>query len=416
MMKYYNFYFDEIFHDRKITIKPEGKINVFDDEKNDNYIGVFWGYPKMYESKIHEQLSLFEEKHREKYGLKREFKSKTIKKKNYTYGIRTLQREALNFYCDFFELMNDISPIIHVNAVSKVELLVRNIFVAQAFNNVSNTAIKLFYYSMSKFLLTYHTPELIKSMYNAVESGYDDEFKHVLMEHLFKVIQTMDGIARKKREIEACEFLIRMLMNYDMDLKVKEKYNFVYYQNFEGLINLLHEKNICLDKVNLTIDKEEATYKSIPMNTFASVSQKDSTESIEVRCADFLCGFIGRMIYALMNDRTIKEDPVVDIDRLKYNDISRKHLLSKEWFEIKEIHFNLYKSAQALLITKQMSYWSTMTWSFCDQICIFYSLLNYISSYNNYEQFKKISSEAHTEYFNLRCCSDLEQHYANFYK
>ena len=41
---YYNFYFDETFHDRKITIDSDGNLNIFEEEKNDSYIGVFWGY------------------------------------------------------------------------------------------------------------------------------------------------------------------------------------------------------------------------------------------------------------------------------------------------------------------------------------------------------------------------------------
>ncbi len=415
-MEYFNFYFDETFHDRKITIKPEGKINIFDEDKNDNYVGAFWGYNKTCELEIHEKLKQLEEKHKAKFDLKGELKSKTIKKKNFTFGITSLREEAMNFYRDYFDLMNDISPIIHINAISKVELLVRNIFNVQAFCGIPDNVRKIFYYSMSKFLLTYHTPELIKSMYNAIECGTGSEFRIILLEHLFKVIGTMEGIKRKPREVDACKLLIDLIVYYDTDFELKEKYNFVYFQNFDGLLNLLEEKNINSQNVNLIIDREEQTYKAIPIEKFASVGQKDSTESIEVRCADFLCGFIGKMMFALMNDKTIKEDPVLSINNLRENDIERKHLLSKEWFELKQKHFDLYKSIYLLLVAKQSSYWSTMTWSFCDQVCMFYSLLKYIYSYDSFEQFKSIAAETHAEYFNSACCSDLEKHYTNFYK
>ena len=33
---HYTFYFDETFHDRKITVKPSGVINTFTENKNDS--------------------------------------------------------------------------------------------------------------------------------------------------------------------------------------------------------------------------------------------------------------------------------------------------------------------------------------------------------------------------------------------
>ena len=42
----YSLFFDETFHDRKITINPKGIINTMTDNKNDAYIGLFWGCEK----------------------------------------------------------------------------------------------------------------------------------------------------------------------------------------------------------------------------------------------------------------------------------------------------------------------------------------------------------------------------------
>ena len=38
----YVFYFDETFHEEKITIKPNGTINALLEDKNNCYVGVFW--------------------------------------------------------------------------------------------------------------------------------------------------------------------------------------------------------------------------------------------------------------------------------------------------------------------------------------------------------------------------------------
>lgn len=176
-------------------------------------------------------------------------------------------------------------------------------------------------------------------------------------------------------------------------------------------MNLLAEKEIFSGNVKIVIDREEKTYHAAIQLPFKEVKQVDSTEAIQVRVADQLCGFIGRMMYALMNDKLIKEDPVKDIQHLKENDLVRKHLLSSEWFDLQEKHFNLYMRVYKVLMLQQIAYWATMTWSYADQVSMFYSLIRYIASYEKFEYFKKHTSTEHAEYYNAACCADLERHF-----
>ena len=85
----YVFYFDESFHDRKITIYENGHINTLQEEALDDYIGVFWGCERKLLDEYIIQLIDFESKYRNIFGLSKnkELKSEIIKKKNYTYGI-----------------------------------------------------------------------------------------------------------------------------------------------------------------------------------------------------------------------------------------------------------------------------------------------------------------------------------------
>ncbi len=80
---HYNFYFDETFHDRKITVKSSGKINTLDEDKNDCYIGVFWGFDSAKRSSITKQLHQLENKYLSRLGIENEFKSTTFSKKNF---------------------------------------------------------------------------------------------------------------------------------------------------------------------------------------------------------------------------------------------------------------------------------------------------------------------------------------------
>ena len=151
---HYNFFFDETFHDRKITIKPTGVINTFTENKNDSYIGVFWGYENTRRAGIVRKLHALEAKYKKRYGLSEEFKSTNIGKKNFNYGIHSLNPDARDFYRDFFTLLETISPIIHVNVVSKIEIVVRAIFTKSIVLG-ANTEFFLFIWHFSKTTCNY---------------------------------------------------------------------------------------------------------------------------------------------------------------------------------------------------------------------------------------------------------------------
>lgn len=408
---HHNFYFDETFHDRKITIKPSGVINTFTENKNDSYVGVFWGCENTKRSSITKKLHILEDKYVKKYGLSGEFKSTNIAKKNFTYGIRSFNRDALEYFGDLFRMLESISPIIHVNAVSKIEFLIRNIFDIQILKQLPGVSPNAFYYSLTKFILTYHTPALIQAMYESAETGNGEIFQEELLNHMEAVVASIDGIVRKGRETPAVYQLHMIVSLFQFNNPINTKYDFIYFQNFDGLMKLLTERKISPKKVNLIIDLEENTYQAAKTFPFREVRQADSTNSVHVRLADQLCGFVGRMMHALMDDKLVKEDPVTDIDRLEENDLIRKRLLSPEWFDLKSEHFSLYKQVSRVLILQQEAYWATMTWSYCDQISVFYTLLRYIASYKSYEEYIKHTPKDHSEFFNSACCDDLERFY-----
>ena len=411
---HYNFYFDETFHDRKITIKPSGVINTFTENKNDSYVGVFWGYDNTRSSFVTKRLHVLESKYRKRFGMDGEFKSTSIGKKNFARGIRSFNPDVLAFYRDLFDLLEKISPIIHVNAVSKIEYLVRKIFDVHLLKQVPGVHENAFYYSITKFILTYHSSALIQALYGSADTGAPNLFREELLNHLEEVISATKGITRKEREIIALRQLHMIVSLIPMVGTITTKYEFVYNQNFVGLLRLLDERKISPQRVHLVIDQEESTFQAAKNYPFKSVRQADSTNSVYVRLADHLCGFIGRMMHALMDDKSFTEDPVTDIERIRENDLVRKRLLSEEWFDLKAEHFSLYKSAYRVLIVQQEAYWATMTWSYFDQVSVFYSLLRYIASYNRYEDYQKHSAAMHSEYFNSACCNELEAGYSSF--
>ncbi len=65
-MSNYIFYFDEAYHDRKISISEKGILNTQVPNALDNYVGVFWG-EKISESLDHKNCYLYSKKNTRKY-------------------------------------------------------------------------------------------------------------------------------------------------------------------------------------------------------------------------------------------------------------------------------------------------------------------------------------------------------------
>ena len=184
---HYNFYFDETYHDRKIAIKASGQINTFTADKNDSYIGVFWGIENTKQTSVTKRLFALENKYLARYGLTSEFKSVNIARKNFNFGVRSFNKDALDYYSDLFKLLEQVAPIIHVNVVSKIEYLVRNIFDAVDIKHTPFVSPNSFYYSITKFLIYYHTPELIKALYKTIETADGTFFQEELLNKLYRL-------------------------------------------------------------------------------------------------------------------------------------------------------------------------------------------------------------------------------------
>ena len=67
---------------------------------------------------------------------------------------------------------------------------------------------------------------------------------------------------RKQQELVAYQNILYVLNHSIMDELPEKEYEFQYFINFEGLSNLLEEKNINTELVNIVIDEEKSTYSA----------------------------------------------------------------------------------------------------------------------------------------------------------
>lgn len=417
-MKSYTFYFDESFHDKKIRINENGQFNILREDALDNYIGVFWGCPTSELASNRKLIQKFENRQKVQYGLteEQEFKSTVIAKKNFKYGIRSFNKVTMTFYKELFELIDILNPVIQVNMVSKMELYLRLAFKGLHYFGQGELFEKSFFYTLTKFIITYHNEELLKALYAVNNYSSMMKFKQLLQYNFECIIKEIKGIERKQQELVAYQNILYVLNHSIMDELPEKEYEFQYFINFEGLCNLFEEKNINIELVNIVIDEEQSTYSASQNYRFQNIKCGKSHEIIELRLADWLASFIGRMTYGLFNDEGVEEDTVTNIRKIGENDLASKRILSENWFDIDIKQFELYHLLYDTLIIGHTEYWTAMTMSYGDQCSSFYTLLRYFSTYDNYEKYRKIDSKLHSEYFNSACCRELECSYQDFYK
>ena len=241
-----------------------------------------------------------------------------------------------------------------------------------------------------------------------------EQFRLHLIQTIDKVVETTLHIQRKQEEIKALSDLSTILKDTIFKTAFESKFDFIYWPNFEGLSNLLNEKNINLKNTKIVIDREEETFKAAQEYQFGKVKQADSKNSIQIRLADHLCGFVGRMIKALSDDLLQREEHITNINHINQEALVDKRLLSQRWFDFDERRFSLYQLIYQVLVVNCEAYWATMTISYSDQATSFYSLLRYINSYKDYKQFKAVELSDHIECFNTCCLEEMNRAYKDF--
>ena len=256
----YVFYFDETYQDRKITIK-NSTFNSMSVNSFDSYIGLFWGCPQ---KKIHENTSFitnFEQKYKSVFGLteEQELKSDIVKKKNYQYGLSSFNKNAFDFYSELFFLLNEINPIIQIDAISKIEIFLKNLF-----DNINNKVFdkKNFIYSLTKLILTYNDKELISSIKNIHNAKTAENFRLQLLSFVSEKLAEIEGVERKEIEETMLNEFTIILNNTTFDNMEYEDLKYPYDTNFAGLNNLLKELNIQINRTKIVIDEELNTFNS----------------------------------------------------------------------------------------------------------------------------------------------------------
>lgn len=157
--KIYSFFFDESSHDRKVTNTEKG-INIYMDGNNDLFVGVLWGLNSQVEDEYRSKYLNFESFGKKILGLTedQELKGTNISKSNFKNGINSFNKNTIEIYNSFFDLI-DSNVMIHINLYSKTEFLITSYFKNIIFPKHMIINKPAFIYSIIKFLFNYSSEE-----------------------------------------------------------------------------------------------------------------------------------------------------------------------------------------------------------------------------------------------------------------
>lgn len=384
------FYFDESFHSRKINTNT---INA--QEYFDNYVSVGIGFINI--EKDIELIRKFENVNKKNLSISDtiELKSSVVKKQQYRYGLNSFNNKSLELYKSFWELLNSIDIIPYIFVSNKLEYILKQLNIKN--NNIMYSK-DAFIYTIVKAINIYRPPEVLsKLLKNDVNTLLE------LKKYLIRKIDENNNNPIKTIENEAFKHATMIL---DSVVKNKIDFNWDYKYIFYGFKALIREIGIDSQNVKVFIDKEgeyNNTYSKCKESGFENVYEADSKDCIELRCSDLLCGFIGKMMRAIYEDTKFTGE--------KY---CKKINLSKEWFEIDEERFNLYKLIAKTIKKKFPYYWSTCISIYFDIFYEFLAIVNYFDGYANYSEYKKQSIQKHLEKYEYFILINMNERFKQF--
>lgn len=357
------FFYDESAHSRKITSKSINEENFRYD-----FVSFFIGVPEDSLEFFESEYLKFETKWKEIFQVKNELKSTSIGARKYLNGVASFKQDDIDLYIDLFQLTIDFDIYIHFGIFNKVEYLIEQLLPAYKISDKSfrNSLV----YSMTKSLCVYQP----KKVFEAIESNQKDNFLPLYKEFLKKRI---DLNQRKHGESENSAFQSMSDLINHIDNNIELEWN--YTSSFIGFKKYLSEMKI--STYTLLMDKEGIgkTASMARASDIKNVSEAISINSIGIRCADFLAGFVSNMVNALQKATNYSEDEVGIDDRV----------LDEKWFMLNERQFHLYKLAYMLFIKQHNAWYKIYNSRYCDGIIFFISFLNYINSFSTFEDYQK---------------------------
>lgn len=363
-VKEYAFYYDETYHDKKLTFKENSNI---EKEKNDSefFLGCFLGSNQW--GNIKNEVLKLEKDYKQKEGINEgeELKSNNLIKPKYLVnGISSLPEKNVKFYSELFKIL-DKRVDIHLIFLNKYEEIIMKAIPNDKWFYSKGINYKEFVYSLTKFV-SHH-----KDKYDFLSILYSNNKNKIKNDNFIKIFKAhkeqIENIDKKQDEVRLMNIFVDVFSIKTFYLKkIPKKIKWNYDKVSLSFKNYCFSENIDFGKI--IIDNEENTLKSMKQYKIPFVYCVDSKGEIAVRICDWIVGFIGKIVFSY--SRQIK-----DLKDIEFTE--RLSLLAKEDFVFREDQKKLITQIYKLFLVQQDNYWATTTSNYFDYTMLFYTFIRY---------------------------------------
>lgn len=384
-MQRINFFYDESEHSRKLT-QDTVEANNFAE----NFLASIIGYSDADKINIEKSYEEFEKKYKEIYTVKGEMKSTLFKPAKYKSGLVSFKKDDRCLLSELMNLIIDNSVYLYICLFNKIEYIIRQLL--EGYKNSLFVDADSLKYSIAKLVSIYSPQNVYDSMYNQ-----DKDFVKELRKFLIEVKNENDRKQKRETESLAIEQLLMLLDDGSDDFII----DWDYKMAFIGFHKYLDE--IEIEDYQLIIDKEGSgkTLNSAEKVGIKNCCEADSKETIGLRIVDFVVGIISSFVKSIHN--SFEYGSTEETKNLLF--------LNKSWFNIKSESLQMYKKLKKIIIDQHKVWYKTYCGNYSDDFLYFICILNYFSTFNDIEEFDKLSPEQHQNNLNNLAVNSLGERF-----
>lgn len=323
----------------------------------------------------------------------KEIHSKDKIKISGTKGIENLKENTLDFIEELLNFCDKIT--VNIVILNKMEYIVQN---SIKFIQKNSGLEKKVIYSLAKLFENQQTEELMAVLFSDPTSITKKKFISAL-----KAIElSLRDKPLKRTELRAVEEIIDLVKNDIIQLLPQRAYKWNYEFEVRAFLDLLQT-----DKLNIIFDEGNAV-KIVMDNNKSSESittlTNNSAEVPGLRLSDWFATFFGKLLRSISEALRVKDGKVNKANNETVLDIPFK------WFDLTKQQFKLCKKIIKCIADKKIIF---EIGYFADSLIFLVGYLDFVSSFETYEQFIGISTEQLSKQFNIQLSKIWHHYYSN---
>ncbi|MFP5453064.1 hypothetical protein [Parvimonas sp. G1604] len=321
----------------------------------------------------------------------RELKGADLLKNNFDYGIASMSERELNFYINLLNLLlkYDVHNLLFM--ISKMSIITSSRLQNYFYYIGSNTRISPFIvkYIITKYAEIEASKEVIEAFLDKNISTY--YLLKLIRQDMKSIVQNNKNNTRMFKQITSYREIIEMInhtLNDSAKLEEPELSLSFDWKKVKWAFDLwITERKFKNIKDDIILFLDEGIPKNIfeDLNFYKINDNCNSKSHIGLQITDMIVVICGKLISKL------NEDVMYDFENPK-----KRVLVAKNYFELNEKQFNLVKKLYEFIINRKSKY-HFMNDSYFDESVLLQTYLEYIASYEKYDNYIKFERINHPE-------------------